>query len=94
MDEDWDLLQSLFPAAWEELGRKTGAITRLRGFSSVSNVLRTLLRQSESWLRQLCQQLWKDNGVDLSPAIAGYPVRVVDGTVVKEPGKTGTQFFH
>jgi len=125
LDEDWDLLQSLFPASWEELGRKTGAITRLRGFSSVSNVLRTLLmhvgtgwslretsvraklagiadvsdvtllnrlRQSESWLRQLCQQLWKDNGVDLSPAIAGYPVRVVDGTVVKEPGKTGTQW--
>ena len=125
LDEDWNLLLSLFPAAWEELGRKTGAITRLRGFDSVANVLRTVLmhvgtgwslretavraklagiaevsdvtllnrlRQSESWLRELCQQLWKDNGVDLTPAIAGYPVRVVDGSIVKEPGKTGSQW--
>jgi hypothetical protein len=50
------------------------------------------LRQSERWLRELCQQLWKETGVDLTPAIAGYPVRLVDGTVVKEPGKTGSQW--
>jgi hypothetical protein len=125
VDEDWVVLQSLFPAEWEELGRKTGAIARLRGFGSVGSILRTLLlhvgtgwslretavraklagiaevsdvtllnrlRQSEGWLRDLCQQLWKENGVDLTPAIAGYPVRVVDGSVVKEPGKTGSQW--
>ncbi len=125
IDEDWRVLLSLFPEEWEELGRKTGAITRLRGFDSVGNVLRTLLmhvgtgwslretavraklagiaevsdvtllnrlRQSEGWLRELCQQLWKENGVDLTPAIAGYPVRLVDGSVVKEPGKTGSQW--
>jgi Transposase DDE domain len=125
VDEDWSILLSLFPHQWEDLGRTTGAITRLRGFSSVGNVLRTLLlhvgtgwslretavraklagiaevsdvtllnrlRQSESWLRELCQQLWKENGVDLTPAIAGFPVRLVDGSVVKEPGKTGSQW--
>lgn len=112
VDEDWGILLSLFPVEWEELGRKTGAIERLRGFDSVGNVLRTLLmhvgmgwslretavraklagiadvsdvtllnrlRQSEGWLRELCQQLWKETGVDLAPAIAGYPVRLVDG---------------
>lgn len=125
LDEDWNVLQSLFPPAWGELGRSRGAIERLRGFNSVGDVLRTLLmhvgngwslretsvraklagiaevsdvtllnrlRQSENWLRELCQQLWKDNGVNLTPAIAGYPVRVVDGSVVKEPGKTGSQW--
>lgn len=125
VDEDWGILLSLFPVEWEELGRKTGAIERLRGFDSVGNVLRTLLmhvgmgwslretavraklagiadvsdvtllnrlRQSEGWLRELCQQLWKETGVDLAPAIAGYPVRLVDGSVVKEPGKTGSQW--
>ena len=125
LDEDWLLLASLFPPNWEDLGRTTGAIARLRGFNSVGDVLRALLmhvasgwslretstraklagiaevsdvtllnrlRQSESWLRELCQVLWKDNGVDLTPAIAGYPVRVVDGSVVKEPGKTGSQW--
>lgn len=47
------------------------------------------LRQSEDWLRQLCRELWQDNGVDLEPALKGQPMRVVDATVVKEPGKTG-----
>ena len=125
IQEDWSVLQTLFPTEWEELGRKTGAVTRLRGFDSVSDVLRTLLmhvgtgwslretavraklagiaevsdvtllnrlRQSEGWLRELCQELWKENGLDLSAAVAGYPVRLVDGTVVKEPGKTGSQW--
>ena len=120
LDEDWLLLSSLFPTNWEELGRKTGAIARLRGFNSVGNVLRALLmhvgsgwslretsaraklagvakvsdvtllnrlRQSESWLRELCQQLWKDNGVDLTPAIAGFPVRVVDGSASRNREK-------
>jgi hypothetical protein len=125
IDEDWSVLASLFPNGWEELGRKTGAITRLRGFDSIDSVLRVVLmhvgsgwslretavraklagiaevsdvtllnrlRQSECWLQELCQQLWKDNGVDLPPTIAGYPVRAVDGSVVKEPGKTGSQW--
>ena len=125
INEDWRILLSLFPKDWEELGRSTGAITRLRGFDSTGDVLRALLlhvgtgwslretaarvklagitdvsdvtllnrlRQSEGWLRELCQQLWKENGVDLAPAIGGYPVRVVDGSLVKEPGKTGSQW--
>ena len=118
-------MSGLFPSGWEDLGRSTGAVSRLRGFGSVSDVLRTLLlhvgcgwslretavhakmagiadvsdvtllnrlRQSEEWLRQLCQQLWKENGVSLEPAINGRPVRLVDATVVKEPGKTGSQW--
>ena len=125
LDEDWQVLLSLFPSDWEELGRKTGAVTRLRGFDSLNDLLRTLLlhvgcgwslretavqaklsgiadvsdvtllnrlRQAEDWLRQLCQQLWRDNGVDLEPALKDRPVRVVDATIVKEPGKTGGQW--
>src|SRR5438128_4360071 len=123
--EDWQVLLGLFPAGWEELGRSTGAVTRLRGFNSLNDLFRTLLlhvgcgwslretavqaklagiaevsdvtllnrlRQAEDWLRQLCQQLWKDNGVNLEPALKGRPVRLVDATVVKEPGKTGGQW--
>ena len=123
--EDWQVLQGLFPVGWEELGRSSGAVARLRGFNSLNDLFRTLLlhvgcgwslretavqaklagiadvsdvtllnrlRQSEDWLRQLCQQLWKDNGVNLEPALKGQPVRVVDATVVREPGKTGGQW--
>jgi hypothetical protein len=123
--EDWKVLVGLFPSGWEELGRSTGAVARLRGFESLNDLFRTLLlhvgcgwslretavqarlagiaevsdvtllnrlRQSEDWLRQLCQQLWKDNGVSLEPALKGQPVRAVDATVVKEPGPTGGQW--
>lgn len=123
--EDWQVLLGLFPSDWEELGRSTGAVTRLRGFDSLNDLLRTLLlhvgcgwslretavqaklagiadvsdvtllnrlRQAEDWLRQLCQQLWRDNEVDLEPALKGRPVRVLDATTVKEPGKTGGQW--
>jgi hypothetical protein len=37
------LLLSLFPSEWEELGRQTGAVTHLRGFDSVGDVLGSLL---------------------------------------------------
>lgn len=125
LSEDWQVLLGLFPAGWEDLGKSTGAVARLRGFNSLNDLFRTLLmhvgcgwslretavqaklagiadvsdvtllnrlRQAEDWLRLLCQRLWKDNGVDLEPALKGRPVRVVDATVVREPGKTGGQW--
>jgi Transposase DDE domain len=125
-DEDWDILQGLFPINWKSLGYRTGAVERLRGFSSVESLLRVLLlhvgcgwslretavraklagladvsdvallyrlQQSEDWLRELCQQLWKDNGVDLQQACFGLPVRIVDATSVKEDGKTGSEWL-
>jgi hypothetical protein len=125
LSEDWRVLLGMFPAGWEELGRSTGAVSRLRGFNSLNDLFRTLLlhvgcgwslretavqaklagiadvsdvtllnrlRGAEDWLRQLCRQLWKDNGVSLEPALKGRPIRVVDATVVREPGKTGGQW--
>ena len=56
--EDWQVLLGLLPPGWEQLGRSTGAVARLRGFNSLK----------------------------------GRPVRLVDATVVKEPGKTGSQW--
>jgi Transposase DDE domain len=123
--EDWDVLLSLFPAGWRELGRSSGAVQRLRGFSSVDAVLRILLlhvgcglslretavqarlagvaavsdvallkrlRDAEPWLLEMCRQLWKENGVDLEAGALGRPVRLLDATVVREPGQTGSQW--
>jgi hypothetical protein len=123
--EDWQVLVGLLPSDWEQLGRSTGAVKRLRGFDSVNNLLRTLLlhvgcgwslretavqaklagiaevsdvtllnrlRQAEGWFQALCRQLWKDHGVNLQPALQGRAVRLVDGTLVKEPGRTGGQW--
>lgn len=73
--------------------RETAVQAKLAGIAEVSDVtLLNRLRQAENWLRQLCQRLWKDNGVNLEPALQNRPVRLVDATTVKEPGKTGGQW--
>ena len=43
LNENWNILTSFFPENWRELGRQTGAITRLRDFKSEEQVMRTLL---------------------------------------------------
>lgn len=73
--------------------RETAVQAKLAGIAEVSDVtLLNRLRQSEGWLRRLCEQLWEENGVSLEPALKGRPVRVLDATTVKEPGKTGSQW--
>jgi hypothetical protein len=123
--EDWRVLVGLFPSTWEQLGRSSGAVRRLRGFSSIESLLRTLLlhvgcgwslretavhaklagvssvsdvtllnrlRDAEDWLRQMCELLLQEQGVDLAPKIQGRRVRLLNATVVSEPGKTGSQW--
>lgn len=73
--------------------RETAVQAKLAGIANVSDVtLLNRLRDAEGWLRELCQQLWKDNGVDLQPRLGGRQVRLLDATVVREPGKTGSQW--
>src|SRR5438270_2458003 len=42
-DESWELLLSLFPSGWKHQAVLLGAVERLRGFTSVSQLLRVLL---------------------------------------------------
>jgi hypothetical protein len=123
-DEDWNVLADLFPGGWREEAVHSGAVERLRGFSSVDALLRTLLlhvgsgfslretavraklaqwadvsdvallkrlRNSETWLRALCLELLKESGFS-GPSGEVPRIRIVDGTMVKEPGKTGGQW--
>ena len=50
------------------------------------------LRRSEEWLRWLCTELVTENGVRMPGQKGSGAVRIVDGTIVKEPGKTGSQW--
>jgi hypothetical protein len=43
LDEDWKLLLDLLPMGWEQEAVLSGASERLRGFGSISDLLRTLL---------------------------------------------------
>jgi len=73
--------------------RETAVQAKLAGLADVSDVtLLNRLRDAEPWLLQLCQQVFLDNGVDLQPTWLGRPVRLIDATVVREPGKTGSQW--
>jgi Transposase DDE domain len=123
--ENWQTLLLLFPPHWRERAVESGALERLRGFSSAEALLRTLLlhvanglslretavqaklvhlanvsdvallkrlRNSEEWLRRLCVDLLGEAGLPRATSSRKRRLRIVDGTVVKEPGKTGSQW--
>jgi hypothetical protein len=125
LDESWELLLSLFPTGWKQQAVLLGAVERLRGFASVSQLLRVLLlhvgrgyslretavrakqaglaevsdvtllnrlRQAEHWWHWLCTALLAESGWYLGADSRGWNVRAVDGTLVKEPGRTGAQW--
>ena len=49
------------------------------------------LRKSQEWLYQLCRALFEERGI--KPTIATkHNLRLVDGTLIKEPGPTGAQW--
>jgi hypothetical protein len=73
--------------------RETVTQARAAKLASVSDVaLLKRLRNAEIWLRNLCLGMLRDNGVILPAETTARRVRVVDGTLVKEPGKTGSQW--
>ncbi len=68
---------------------ETAVRVRASGWAAVSSVaLFKRLRTSEEWLRWLGEQLWRQ--ARPSPAVWGRRVRVVDATMVDEPGRTGS----
>jgi len=72
--------------------RETAVQAKLADWAAVSDVaLLKRLRNSEEWLRRLCADLLVENGVALANA-GQRSIRIVDGTIVREPGKTGSQW--
>jgi hypothetical protein len=73
--------------------RETTVQGKLANWADISDVaLFKRLRQSEEWLRSLCVGLLKESNGLPAKHTALAAIRVVDGTVVKEPGKTGSQW--
>src|SRR5271170_129493 len=72
--------------------RETVVRARLASWADVSDVaLLKRMRNSERWLRFLCIELLRESGTFALEKPVGT-VRIVDGTIVKEPGKTGSQW--
>ena len=73
--------------------RETAVRAKEAGLATISDVgLLKRLRRSEDWLHWLCTRLVVENGVQMPSADGQRTVRIVDGTIIKEPGKTGSQW--
>jgi Transposase DDE domain len=73
--------------------RETAVRAKAAGVADVSDVtLLNRLRQAEGWLQHLCQKLVKESGVEWRGPEPRRRVRAVDATIIKEPGKTGSQW--
>lgn len=74
--------------------RETVTRAKLSGLAEVTDVaLLKRLQCSESWFKSLCMSLLKERGIDVDKATHNkIRMRVVDGTIVKEPGKTGSEW--
>jgi hypothetical protein len=87
-EENWQVLLSLFPGQWREQAVETGAVARLRGFSSAESLLRTLLLHIARGfsLRETVVQAKLANLASVSD------VALLKRLRIKEPGKTGSQW--
>ena len=69
--------------------RETSVRAREAGLARLSDVaLLKRLRKSSEWLRGLCRALLRERGV----AAGDERFRAFDATVVREPGRTGSQW--
>jgi hypothetical protein len=73
--------------------RETVVRAKLADWTDISDVaLLKRLRNSEEWLRLLCIELLRENVAYRRGKGISQTIRIVDGTIVREPGKTGSQW--
>jgi Transposase DDE domain len=73
--------------------RETVVRAKLANWTDISDVaLLKRLRNSEEWLRLLCMELLRENTPYRRERGINRTIRIVDGTIVREPGKTGSQW--
>jgi hypothetical protein len=71
--------------------RETAVRAKAAGIAEVSDVaLMKRLRKAEGWLHGLCVSLLEESGWEMPAETHGYNVRALDGTLVKEPGRSGS----
>jgi len=73
--------------------RETVVRSKLANWADISDVaLLKRLRNSEEWLRLLCIEALRENVAYRLQEAISRTMRIVDGTIVREPGKTGSQW--
>ena len=73
--------------------RETVVRAKASALAEISDVaLLKRLRNADEWFRSLCLLLLEENGIIVPAANPRWRVRVLDGSIVKEPGRTGSQW--
>ena len=73
--------------------RTTSVVASTAGWASMSDVaLLKKLRLCEGWFHAMCAGLLQESRLSLPPVHRGLCMRLVDSTVIKEPGDTGSQW--
>jgi hypothetical protein len=91
-------LSSLLRALFLHVGhgcslRTTSVMGKAAGWINMSDVaLYKQLAQCEVWLQVLCVGLLEEGKMAVPRNVHGLVMRLVDSTVIKEPGATGSQY--
>jgi hypothetical protein len=73
--------------------RETAARAHVAKLGLVSDVaILDRMRMAEGWFREMCLALVKEQRIDLPDSPKGGRLRLVDSTLVKEPGPSGSQW--
>jgi Transposase DDE domain len=73
--------------------RTTSVVAKAAGWANMSDVaLLKKLRACEGWLHKLCTGLLAQSGMSLPQTHRGLRMRLVDSTIIKEFGDTGSQW--
>jgi hypothetical protein len=71
---------------------ETATRAKLAGLGSISDVaLMKRLQNSGEWFHRMGLQLIAERGIQLQTQV-GFNLKLIDGSVVKEPGKTGSEW--
>jgi hypothetical protein len=90
-DEESVLRSLLLHVAAGHSLRETSVRLKMAKIADASDVaLLKRLRLSGRWLRELCLSLLRERGIKTGPNTGNIRMRIVDGTNIKEPGKTGS----
>ena len=71
---------------------ETSVRSKLSGLLDISDVgILNILQRGELWLKDMCEKLYLEQEA-ISISSFNKKIRLIDGTIVREPGKTGSQW--
>jgi len=84
--DNWSGLASLFPSGWQEMAWQSGALGEYLGCGFAQTPAQERGMVAFTVHRTISRKLY-----ELARRSGLHAMRIVDGTIIKEPGRTGNQ---